>query len=217
MKVLNRICIALLLLLSFPLFGGFRQEWLNAKMGWTSRVTVQVTNATTGQPMANFGLAIGDPSLAGIGKTDRHGELSGYVPSPQVILCTSAFNETDWEFEGRLYNPSDCARIATNPGTARRINIRAFPGATVTGTVRGTDGHPLQNVFVVPLRLTYNSEGRRVPEESDFATTDRRGNFRLNRLRAGRLYLSNRASMGWRCGPSNGNPEILSSIFPRCS
>ncbi|MEY2983219.1 MAG: hypothetical protein RL562_3446 [Planctomycetota bacterium] len=77
--------------------------------------------------------------------------------------------------------------IDVEEGRETRVDISGYPGATVRGTVLGTDGRPLAgaNVALVYLdvsRLLFSADGRAEP-----ITTDQDGQFEIVRLAAGRI------------------------------
>lgn len=178
-----RAGIISLLFLSSAFLGQFGQ-------GSTSRATFQVVDAVSGLPIGNFRVAVGDRTMQAFLKTNRNGELQTKVPN-QVTVCVGSYldRDWDWELDGRLYRAGVCVVRAAPDGASNRFRIRVFPGVTATGTVLDSQGRPVRNALVLPLRLTFNENGRRVATEpewgNDTRTTDRSGNFRATRLPAG--------------------------------
>ena len=66
--------------------------------------------------------------------------------------------------------------------------FRLRPAAVISGTVRDSDGEPIEGAHVVLGRFTYSYDGHRI-EGEDSTDTDDRGEYRFRGLEPGRYYV----------------------------
>ena len=105
--------------------------------------------------------------------------------------------------------------------TGQSLNVLTFkltPGAVIAGTVRDSDGEPLENAHVTLARFTYAYGGPRV-EAYDSTDTDDRGEYRFRGLAAGKYYVGvEPKSHGWDRvdhTPNAGPMEIgVPTLYP---
>jgi len=77
------------------------------------------------------------------------------------------------------------------------LTFKLTPSAVIAGTVRDSDGEPLEGAHVILGRFTYWWGGGRV-EGSDSTDTDDRGEYRFRGLAAGKYYVGvEPKSHGW--------------------
>lgn len=77
------------------------------------------------------------------------------------------------------------------------LNFKLTPSAVISGTVRDSDGEPLEGAHVTLANFTRRYGGLRV-EGSDSTDTDDRGEYRFRGLAAGKYYIGvEPKSHGW--------------------
>src|ERR1035441_5880758 len=69
------------------------------------------------------------------------------------------------------------------------INFKMTPSAVISGTVRDSDGEPLEGAHVILASFGHRN-GRPRVESSESTDTDDRGEYRFRGLAAGRYYIS---------------------------
>jgi protocatechuate 3,4-dioxygenase beta subunit len=101
---------------------------------------------------------------------------------------------------------------------AQDMNFKLIPSAVIAGTVRDSDGEPLEGATVTLAEFTYGY-GRPRAEGCDNTQTDDRGEYRFRGLAAGKYYVGvEPESHGWdRVDHSaNGGPTETSvpTLYP---
>jgi protocatechuate 3,4-dioxygenase beta subunit len=77
------------------------------------------------------------------------------------------------------------------------LTFKLTPGAVIAGTIRDSDGEPLENAHVTLAHFTYAYGGPRV-EAYDSTDTNDRGEYRFRGLAAGKYYVGvEPKSHGW--------------------
>src|ERR1022692_3315711 len=77
------------------------------------------------------------------------------------------------------------------------LNFKLTPSAVISGTVRDSDGEPLEGAHVILANLTHRY-GRPQVEGCDSTDTDDRGEYRFRGLAAGKYYIGvEPKSHGW--------------------
>ena len=79
-----------------------------------------------------------------------------------------------------------------NARNSDKLRIELSPAARITGTIRDHDGEPVEEAYVVVIRV---AEG---VEESDSTTTDDQGHFRFSRLGPGKYTIAANTEGHWR-------------------
>lgn len=82
------------------------------------------------------------------------------------------------------------SRVSLRPGEIRSdIELTLAEAGTISGTVVDRDGEPVEGLPVMPLRVRYETGGRRELFGGGAVTTDDHGRFRLYGLDPGLYYL----------------------------
>ena len=83
----------------------------------------------------------------------------------------------------------DGSAIRLEPGEALGgLKLKLVPSAVIAGTVRDSDGDPLEGAHVILARFTYQYGARRL-EGYDTTESDDRGEYRFRGLEAGKYYI----------------------------
>jgi len=123
---------------------------------------------TTSDAQGRFAMVDLDP-----GKYHLKGQRTGYLPMSY----------------GARRPTSDGAPIQLEAGpTAQDLTFKLTPAAEIAGTVRDSDGDPLENAVVAIMRLTYRN-GRPRVEGYGGDETDDQGGYRIRGLVAGKYYI----------------------------
>jgi len=94
------------------------------------------------------------------------------------------------------------------------LNFKLMPSAVIAGTVRDSDGEPLEGAHVSLGRLTYEYGKPRV-EGSDSTETDDRGEYRFPRLAPGKYYVGvEPESHGWDQVDHSANAGPMEAAAP---
>lgn len=98
------------------------------------------------------------------------------------------------------------------------LQFKLTPSALISGTVRDSDGEPLENAHVVLAKFTYKY-GRGRVEGYDSTDTDDRGEYRFRGLAAGKYYVGVDAkASGWNLvdhSAGRGPAEIsVPTLYP---
>jgi len=74
--------------------------------------------------------------------------------------------------------------------TSRNLTFRLMPGAAINGRVTGRDGKPIGNMEVGLFASRYDLEGRQTYQQTAYANTNDRGEYRIFPVNPGQYYLS---------------------------
>jgi hypothetical protein len=114
---------------------------------------------------------------------------------------------------------SDGSLVRLETGQALTgLTFKLTPSAVIAGTVRDSDGEPIENAHVTLAHLTYAYGGPRV-EAYDSTDTDDRGEYRFRGLAAGKYYVGVEPdSHGWNRvdhTPNAGPTEVgVPTLYP---
>ncbi len=160
-----------------------------------------VVNSVTGEPLSKVGLTLfpvgggidavtvsgekGVFSLVDLppGDYNLRGEHGGYLPT--------SYNARSASSKGAV--------ISLAPGQERTgLTLKLLPAATISGTVRDSDGEPLEDAQLTLFRRMFVHGELRV-QGYDSAETDERGQYRIRRISPGRYFVSARKpGAGWK-------------------
>jgi hypothetical protein len=98
------------------------------------------------------------------------------------------------------------------------LTFKLTPSAVIAGTVRDSDGEPIENAHVTLAPFTYAYGGPRV-EASDSTDTDDRGEYRFRGLKAGKYYIgvsrNPMAGIGWTIPQAAAPIEVgVPTLYP---
>ncbi len=103
--------------------------------------------------------------------------------------------------------------------TLSNVTLRLIPGGVISGTVRDSDGEPVEEAHVTLWRRVYANGQPRI-DDADSADTDDRGIYRFRKLPAGKYFLSaKKRSSDWDKSdhsPKSAGPryESIATFYP---
>ena len=98
--------------------------------------------------------------------------------------------------------------------TAKDLNFKLIPTAVIGGTVRDSDGEPLEGAHVIVARYTHEY-GKPGVEGFDSTHTDDRGEYRFSKLAAGKYYIGvELKANGWDQVDHSANAGPIESSVP---
>ncbi len=148
----------------------------------------QVVNALTGEPLAKVHVKLGDVREGGntnASTTDSSGHfaLRNLVPGTyQLYARRNGFLDSQ-------YGPRGGTPLALRAGQELRdLVIRMTPQGVIMGRILDEQGEPLARVEIQAMRYGYGL-GRRQLQNSNSASTNDLGDYRIFDLNPGRYYL----------------------------
>ena len=162
----------------------------------TGAVEGTVSNSLTGEPLAKAHITLrpqdnyAGPRFGAISTPEGRFSISGIAPGAYV----ASVERTGYLPAANAAGSTEESLEVKAAETAARLDLKLAPQASITGRVLDESGSPLEHIRVEAMRGS----------QSRSADTNRRGEFRLGGLRAGRFLL--RASPWEGSGP----PEIRS-------
>jgi hypothetical protein len=133
--------------------------------------------------------------------------------SYRVMARLDGYYPPAWELGGYSSDP----RFTVAAGQRiDNVALELIPMATISGSILGADGEPLVGAIVIAGRYYYDQAGRRElslmgmgrgagsVRESNMATTDDRGEYRLFQLTAGEYYVGT----AYRPDTTGTNPPV---------
>jgi protocatechuate 3,4-dioxygenase beta subunit/5-hydroxyisourate hydrolase-like protein (transthyretin family) len=161
-----------------------------------------VVNSVTGEPLNKVDLRL-EPlnrqaTHVAVTKSDGEGRFALVDLDPgsyRLIGSRSGYFEMSY---GARRPDSDGSVVRLESGQFLiGLNFKLTPSAVISGTVRDSDGEPLEGAHVILANLTHRY-GRPQVEGCDSTDTDDRGEYRFRGLAAGKYYIGvEPKSHGW--------------------
>jgi protocatechuate 3,4-dioxygenase beta subunit len=161
-----------------------------------------VVDSVTGEPLNKVKLEL-EPidhqvTHTAVTRSDAKGRFAMVDPDPGRYHLRGSRNgylETSY---GARRPSGEGAVLKFEAGQAAQdLTLKMNPSAVIAGTVRDSDGEPLEDAAVTLAQFTY-SYGRPRIEGYDSTRTDDRGEYRFRGLAGGKYYLGVEAeSHGW--------------------
>lgn len=159
----------------------------------TYQLAGTVVNSVNGRPIARALVQLSSSNRAML--TGPEGDFSfDNLPPGTVELQAQKPGYFPAGFSGASGNGNSPRRFQVGPETGK-IVLKLAPAAMISGTVTGSNGEPLEDVWVSVLKSDV-IEGRRQLHRGQGVSTDEDGNFRLTGLPAGRYYLAINVNIG---------------------
>ena len=161
-----------------------------------------VVNSVTGEPLNKVDLRL-EPlnrqaTHVAVTKSDAGGRFALVDLDPgsyRLIGNRNGYFEMSY---GARRPDSDGSLVRLEKGQSLNgLNFKLTPSAVISGTVRDSDGEPLEGAHVILAHFTYRY-GRPRVEGCDSTDTDDRGEYRFRGLAAGKYYVGvEPKSPGW--------------------
>ena len=161
-----------------------------------------VVNSVTGEPLNKVDLRL-EPlnrqaTPVAVTKSDAEGRFALVDLDPgsyRLIGNRNGYFEMSY---GARRPDSDGSLVRLEKGQSLNgLNFKLTPSAVISGTVRDSDGEPLEGAHVILAHFTYRY-GRPRVEGCDSTDTDDRGEYRFRGLAAGKYYVGvEPKSYGW--------------------
>jgi 5-hydroxyisourate hydrolase-like protein (transthyretin family) len=152
-----------------------------------------VVNSVTGEPLNKVDLRL-EPlnrqaTHVAVTQSDGEGRFALVDLDPggyRLIGSRSGYFEMSY---GARRPDSDGSVVRLESGQSLNgLNFKLTPSAVISGTVRDSDGEPLEGAHVTLASLTYR-HGRPRVQGSDSTDTDDRGEYRFRGMAAGKYYI----------------------------
>src|ERR1017187_7309860 len=161
-----------------------------------------VVNSVTGEPLNKVDLRL-EPlnrqaTPVAVTKSDAEGRFALVDLDPgSYRLIGNRNGYFDMSYGARRPD-SDGSLVRLEKGQSLNgLNFKLTPSAVISGTVRDSDGEPLEGAHVILAHFTYRY-GRPRVEVCDSTDTDDRGEYRFRGLAAGKYYVGvEPKSPGW--------------------
>ena len=173
-----------------------------------------VVNAITGEAIPKAMVTMGGPDAVG-SATDAQGRWS-----IANATCGTFYPQAtrDGFIQNNQFGPLTASRSnniiqLTSGSPVNGIRISLMPGGVIAGTVRDSDGDPVDSARIQIMRTNVQN-GKRVLNNQGGTATDAEGNFRIGGLVPGRYVVC--AMSGRNTFPVGGGPPMVyrDSCFP---
>jgi hypothetical protein len=161
-----------------------------------------VVNAVTGEPLNKVDVLLeplnGQATDVAVTESDAEGRFALADLDPgryRLKGKRNGFLETSY---GARRPDSDGSAVQLEKGQSLDgLKLKLTPAAVIAGTVRDSDGEPLEGALVTLANVTYEYGVPQV-DGIDSADTDDRGEYRFRGLAAGKYYIGvEPKSQGW--------------------
>jgi hypothetical protein len=152
-----------------------------------------VVNSVTGEPLNKVELRLeplgGEAAHVAITTSDAEGRFAMVDLDPGSYRLKGKRNGYLEMSYGAHRPDNDGSVVRLEAGQSLSdLKFKLTPSAVIAGTVRDSDGEPLEGAHITLARSSYEFGPPRV-EGSDSADTDDRGEYRFRGLRAGKYYI----------------------------
>ena len=177
-----------------------------------------VVDSVTGEPLNKVDLRLEplnrEATHEAVTQSDGEGRFALVDLDPGSYHLTGSRNGYFEMSYGARRPDSDGSVMRLESGQSLNgISLKLTPSAVISGTVRDSDGEPLEGAHVILASLMYRY-GRPQVQGSDSTDTDDRGEYRFRGLAAGKYYIGvELKSNGWdRVDHSAGAGPIETSV-----
>jgi hypothetical protein len=184
-----------------------------------------VVDSVTGKPLGKVGFWLAPmgrdgPVAETTSDADGHFAMVDLDPGAyQLIGDRSGYVQT---FYGARGPGSRGTILNLQAGDALRdLNFKLLPGGALVGTVRDSDGEPIEGADVVLSRMVYGERGKPRLQRGPGGSTDDRGEYHIHGLTPGKYYVRVSVSQGgWYAGEvdhSAGKPtnqHAVTTFYP---
>ena len=152
-----------------------------------------VVDSATGEPLSKVELRLQPLDVqathVAVTTSDPHGRFAMVdLDAASYFLSGKRNGYLEMSFGARRLG-GDGSAVRLKPGESLSdLKLKLVPSAVIAGTVRDSDGDPLEGAHVILARFTYLYGARRL-EGYDSTDTDDRGEYRFHGLEAGKYYI----------------------------